>query len=67
MKEFQVGDTCKASVTQKQIREVILLRGAMQFWLISVPVNFREAPSAKVAPFRKCFLRLPFEVSVISD
>lgn len=53
MEEFQVGDTCKASVVQKQLREVILLRGAMQFWLIPVPAKFRETPPAKVAPFRE--------------
>lgn len=28
VKEFQVGDMCKASVAQKQFREVILLRGS---------------------------------------
>jgi hypothetical protein len=32
--EFQVGDTCNASAAQKQLREVILLRGTVRFWLI---------------------------------
>jgi len=64
VEEFQVGDTCKASVAQKQLREVILLRGAMQFWLILVPAKFRKTPPAKVVPFREPgFLRLPLEVS----
>lgn len=49
--EFQVGDTCKASAAQKQLRKVILLRGAMQFCLIFVPP--RKIPRAEVAPFRE--------------
>ncbi|KYM92417.1 hypothetical protein ALC53_00872 [Atta colombica] len=52
VEEFQVGDTCKASVVQKQLREVILLRGTMQFWLIPFPTKFRKLRWRKLRRFK---------------
>lgn len=50
--EFQVGDTCKASAAQKQLRKVIPLRGANA---VLVDFRFRQENlrRRKLRPFRE--------------
>lgn len=50
--EFQVGDTCNASAAQKQLWEVILLRGTGAV-LVDFPFRLGKSCLAKVAPFRR--------------